>query len=310
MPSRRPVSGFLTNTAPPDQIKRVDDKIRSGTQSIEKAVRILRELATRGSLGFRLVDLAEQCEIDRATTHRILGSMARMRLVEQRCTDRRYTPGPLLFELAASMSPFTRFQELCRTTVEGVSRQFRAVATVSLRSDNDFVCIARAGPTVRAMTVEAGTRRPMLTSVSGVAILIALPEEKRKLVISENLLRLGRFDESRHRALLEMVSRSKKRGFAVSEGLVVTGITAVGVPVLDHAQEPFASLALVGPSEKLPGALLEGYVRELRKEAAALEGAVLKLDDERVRRQIPEKSRLAPEPVGNRSGKRANTFGA
>ena len=76
---------------------------RSGTQSIERAALLLRELATRGTAGWSLRDLALHCELDRATVHRMLKCMVRERLVQQRAADQRYLLGPLAFELGASL---------------------------------------------------------------------------------------------------------------------------------------------------------------------------------------------------------------
>ena len=75
---------------------------RKGTQSIERAALILREIATRGVAGGGLWDLADRCELDRGTTHRILGALVRKRLIEQRASDRRYFLGPLVFELSVT----------------------------------------------------------------------------------------------------------------------------------------------------------------------------------------------------------------
>ena len=75
---------------------------RSGTQSIERAVRVLTEVTARSRFGWRPTDLAARCGLDRGTTHRILACLVRERLVQQRAVDGHYLPGPLLFELALS----------------------------------------------------------------------------------------------------------------------------------------------------------------------------------------------------------------
>ena len=61
---------------------------RAGTQSLERGARLLRELAARGTLGWRVSDLARRCDLDKGTTHRILACFVRERLVRQRA-DRR-----------------------------------------------------------------------------------------------------------------------------------------------------------------------------------------------------------------------------
>ena len=77
------------------------------TQSIERALRILRELAARGEFGWRLSDLAARCEVDKGTVHRVLSCLVRERFVQQRSTDKHYFPGPMLYELGLSL-PATR----------------------------------------------------------------------------------------------------------------------------------------------------------------------------------------------------------
>lgn len=138
---------------------------RPGTQSIERAVHVLKVLVARGAVGWRLVDLAEHCALDRATTHRLLGGLVRARLAEQRA-DRRYAAGPLVFELGVSMRGHAAFQEACGPPLVRLARTLGGVAIVSLRSDSEFVCLARQGKPLKAMTIDVGTRRPLVTSVS------------------------------------------------------------------------------------------------------------------------------------------------
>lgn len=84
-----------------------------GTQSIERALRILRELAARGEFGWRLSDLAARCEVDKGTLHRVLSCLMRERFVQQRSADKHYFPGPMLFELGLSLPGYAAFQQAC-----------------------------------------------------------------------------------------------------------------------------------------------------------------------------------------------------
>ena len=85
----------------------MDEKPRgdtpAGTQSLGRSIRLMRVLATRGEIGWRLSDLAAACGLDKGTAHRILASLVQERLVRQRPGDRRYLPGPLLFELSLAL---------------------------------------------------------------------------------------------------------------------------------------------------------------------------------------------------------------
>lgn len=244
---------------------------RSGTQSIDRAVLVLKNLAARGAVGWRLVDLAEHCGLDRSTTHRILGGLVRARLAAQR-PDRRYVSGPLVFELGVSMRNHAGFQEACRAPLARLAKALNGVAIVSLRSDNDFVCIAREGRALPAMTIDVGTRRPLITSVSGAAILVALPRAESRKIVAANLRELGRFDAQRLRSLRAMIRESEGVGYGISLGRVVANIGALGVAVRNAIGEPIASVAIVGPEE----AFAPGRTMLIK---AALQASVRSLDD-------------------------------
>src|ERR1051325_10509950 len=64
-----------------------------GTQSIQRAVAVLRLLATAREPGLGLTEIATQAELTRPTTHRILSILVAEGIVEQRPGTRRYVVG-------------------------------------------------------------------------------------------------------------------------------------------------------------------------------------------------------------------------
>jgi DNA-binding IclR family transcriptional regulator len=245
--------------------------VRHGTQSLERAVLILRKLAERGPLGWRLLDLSAHCGIERTTAHRILAGLVRQRLAEQRPGDRRYVPGPLLFELSLSMPSYAAFQAGCAAPLSRLARRVGGVAYVALRSGAEFVCAARAGTPIKALTIEVGTRRALITAVGGVAILLALPKEERRLLAAANLRQLARFDAARRRDLEALLRRSEARGYALSQGGVVPGIAACGVAACEPGGSPFGSLTVVTVLENMPASRVPDVVAALQEAARVVE---------------------------------------
>jgi DNA-binding IclR family transcriptional regulator len=226
-----------------------------GTQSIERAVVLLKELAARGTFGWRLSDLAAHCNLDKGTAHRILTCLQRERLVQRRESDRHFLPGPLLFELSLTLPPLTEFQAACQAPLERVARRTRGVAFLYLRSGSDFVCAARVGPTsLKGLTIQVGTRRPLVSSSGGVAILLALPEEESDRIVVENMKRLERFSATRKKSIEKMIRRSQAHGFAINLGDVVPGIHSFAIAIQDAKGAPFASLTVSAAAEDFPAA--------------------------------------------------------
>ena len=71
----------------------------TGTQSLERAFILLREVASHGNRGARLTDLAADTGLTKATVRRLLAAMIRDKLIEQEETTRRYFLGTEVFVL-------------------------------------------------------------------------------------------------------------------------------------------------------------------------------------------------------------------
>ncbi len=246
----------------------------AGTQSIERALRVLRELAARGEFGWRLSDLAAACEIDKGTAHRVLACLVRERFVQQRPTDRHYFPGPLLYELGLSLPGYAAFQNACDGRLAKFAAQTRAIAWLLLRSGNEYVCAVRKGSLdLRGMMVHAGTRRPLFTSVGGVAILQALPPAQARAILADNVQQeTARRGTDRLAALKRMRDRSRKCGFGVNLGDVAPGVHAFAVPVHGADGRAFAAVCLTGSADQFPEARIEELRQAISAVASAVEG--------------------------------------
>jgi len=252
--------------------------LRSGTQTLERGLHLLRALAERSATGWRLTDLAAHCGLDHATAHRLLGCLERNRLARRRA-DRHYAPGPMLFELGLAYPPLAQFQAACRPALLRLAREPGGTAFIYLRSGDDFVCLARHGNApVRGLSVEVGTRRPLAVSAPGIAMLLALPKPEQARVLAANMRQVRRFGDVRVRSVERVLRRSRRARAALNLGDIVPGLWSFGVPILDASGAPFASLGLTGHAEQYARGRVPAIVQQLRGEARRIEdenGALL-----------------------------------
>lgn len=245
---------------------------RPGTQSLERGAMLLRELAARGTVGWRLSDLAKRCELDKGTAHRIMGFLVRERLARQRAGDRRYVPGPLLFELSLALPGHGAFRSACAPHLARLAERLGGFAFLCLRSGYDFVCAANAGDqAIKALSHEVGLRRPLVASAGGVAMLVALPPEEAKAVVAENMKRVRKSGEMRAKAVERMLRRSEAQGYGVHLGDIVPQVNTYGVAIRDARGVPFASVSVAGASEDFPPSRADRLVAALAQAAADLE---------------------------------------
>jgi len=244
-----------------------------GTQTLSRAVVLMKAVAERPLQGWRLTDLAAHCGFDKGSAHRLLAGLVHERLVQQRAGDRHYVPGPLLYELGLGVTPLAAFRQACAPALARMARLTRSLAFLYLKSGHEFVCAARVGSSsLKGMSVEVGTRRPLVVSAAGVAILLALPAEEQARVEKANLKQIEPVGAARVAAVRKMLRRSRRHGFGVNLADVVPGINAFGVPLFDAERRPFASISVVGPVAAMPRTRLAEFEAMLRAEAARIEG--------------------------------------
>jgi len=244
---------------------------RSGTQSIEKALRVMRDVASHHILGARLTDIAQRCEMDKGTVCRVLACLVRENVIEQRAADRRYVPGQLLFELGLAVPTCRALQEACRVPLERAARRIRGASFVYVRSGSDVVCVSRSDYVpVKSAFAHPGTRRPMAALAAGLAILSHLPSAEADAIVEGFFEQLVQAENANLAERRKMVQHSRMVGYGHNDGNVVRGLRSVAVPIFDTAGAPFASLSVVSINDPDLSGRLGEIAETLRKEAALI----------------------------------------
>lgn len=253
---------------------------RPGTRSLTRGIKVLRMVASRPGIGWRLSDLATACGEDRATVHRVLTGLVDERLVRQRLDDRHYLPGPLLFELGLALPEHAQFQRSAETILRVFAHELNCVAMLLLRSGNEFVCTVREGVAPHTGTImHPGTRRPLVTSAGGVAILQALPTPEADRIVAENTEQeITRHGTGRLAGLQRMRERSAQHGLGLNLGDIVPHSFAYALPVRNRAGNVFSAVVITGKPEQFPESRLDELRVKLRRVADALEIEAAVLD--------------------------------
>ena len=243
-----------------------------GTQTVSRSVALLKAVAARPQQGWRLTDLAAFCGTDKSSAHRMLAGLVRERLVALRVADKHYLPGPLLFELGLGLTQTGVLCTAATTMLARLASHTRGAAFLYLRSGEEFVCAARTGlTTLKGMSIEPGTRRPLVVSAGGVGILLALPIPEQKRIEKINLRHIASVGDARVTAVQKMLRRSRRHGFGVNLADVVPGIDAFGMALMDGAGSVFGSITVAVPAQSAPGARVAAMEALLRTEARRFE---------------------------------------
>ncbi len=243
----------------------------TGTQAVERSIHLLKLLATRGTFGWGLTDLARRSGLEKATVHRILAALEAQRLARHDRREHRYYPGPMLLELGLSVPTHQPLISEGQAAAARLAQRMRCVAFFYLRSGHEFVVACRAGPSARGgMLIEVGHRRPLIVSAGGVAMLVAMPAEERQTVVQRNMLDVAAMGTAKPERFVRMLERSIPLGYAANLEDIVVGIHAFGIVLRDAGGNAMGSVSLAGPPERLLAASADKIVRLLAQETTDL----------------------------------------
>src|SRR5687767_14511018 len=224
----------------------VDESGRlSGTQSIERALTLIREIAAYNRTGSRLLDLASRTGLQRPTVHRMLKCLTLEDMVQQDPETHRYFLGPMVFELGLTATPRFNLRETCHPALTRIAEATGDTVFLTQRSGLDSVCLDRREGTfpIKTFTLEIGMRRPLGVGTGSLAILSALPEEEIQKVVGANSGRLPEYGLNPG-ALIAQVKRSQKLGYAMREVPGLAGVRSVGQVLRNQSGIAFAALSV------------------------------------------------------------------
>lgn len=241
-----------------------------GAQTISRAVRALQIVAAHAPDGVRLVDVAETLGLPRPTAHRLLKVLTVEGLLRQADRSRRYTLGPLLFELGISATHQFNVKEICQPICDWLAEQTGDTTFLFLRSGHDAVCLSRTqGPyPIQTPSVPLGSRQPLGVSAGGLALLAALPEHEIEPVIKAVAPRLGAYGDLDTDELLELVGRTRIEGHAVTANRAAPGVRAVSLPIYNASHSPIAAVAVATTLSRMTNERIRDIILPKLKTAA------------------------------------------
>lgn len=244
--------------------------------SIERAVQLLKLLATAGKRGRALTQLAEATALPHSTVHRLLRRLMHEHLVIQKEADKWYALGPLAFELGLAAMAAYDLREHCRASLDRLAEAVGDTVYLSVRSGSESVCEARhEGPSpIRVNTLSIGSRRPLGLGAGGLAILAYLPEAEREDIIATDGRRIceeGRLTEADLRAAIEACRR---QGHSLIRNRVTLGVTAAGVPIRDTLGQPIAAISVAAIDDRMREERVTSLARRLHEHAREIEASM------------------------------------
>jgi DNA-binding IclR family transcriptional regulator len=204
-----------------------------GTQSIHRAITILREIAARSQMGLRLADIADALALERPTAHRIVKGLVAQGMVAQDPVTKRYRLGHVVYELGLAATPHYNLKEICQPALHRLAEKSGDSVFLVARSGLDAVCIDRIEGSypIQTRTLNIGGRRPLGIGAGSVALLMAMTPAEIDHAINANAARFATFSQLTPDRLRKALKLSTETGYAINIEDVLPGVTAIGMAI-------------------------------------------------------------------------------
>lgn len=223
-----------------------------GTQSVSRAISLLRAVARYNEGGARLSTLARNVGLHTVTARRLLSVLATEGLVSFDPRKKLYKIGIALYHIGSAAKQF-EIRERFRNILEKIADETEDTVFLFIRLGNDAICVDRIEGRfpIRALTVDVGVIRPLGIGAGSLALIAFLPRDQFEDAFSANLNRYKSFHNLDPQMILDSAQKSRKRGHVVSEGLFWPGVTAISVPVFDAQGRVIAAITVSAISSRM-----------------------------------------------------------
>ena len=222
--------------------------------------------------GVTLSELAGVCDLDRATTRRILLTLGELGYV--RSSANRFLLAPRVLSLGYAYLSSIPFWELANPVMERLVRTLHESCSAATLDGTDAVYVARVRSSERVIDVSRtiGSRIPAYCTSLGRVLLAAESVDRRE----ELLRRSSLVAHTKHtivdrRKLMKILSEVREQGYALVDQELELGLRSLAVPIADRSGKVVAALnTSVQPTRVSAAEMLKKYLPVLKATAAEL----------------------------------------
>lgn len=246
----------------------------SGSQSVDRALRLLALVGRETASGLALSEIVGGSGLNKPTVRRLLLALMRAGLVEQEARTRRYHLGEEAFVLGLLSGQRHGLLDLAMASLRALSDTTLDTSFFSVRRDRSVVCLHREEGSwpVRTHALQAGDQHPLGVGAGSLAMLAALPDAEGEAVIEANRpVLLARYPAYSPAQLRADIAQTRAQGFALNPGRIVASSWGVGVAVRYPDGRVAGALSIAAIDARMQPRRQEELGAALRHEARQVE---------------------------------------
>ena len=235
-------------------------------KSVVKATIVLNKLGQYPQ-GVTVTELAQQVQMSRPTTFRLLYSLEQTGFVER--YDNKYQLGWKIARLGRLADPHRGVVALIQSIIQELADQLNELISYAVvNGDSDFDIVLEASG-ARWYALQAGIKQdfPLHASVTGKIVLAALSDEQVQTLLPEKLPAVASRTITDRAEFIRHLQQIRIQEFAIIDDELEDGLFAVGVGIYDKSGRLIGVLGAAGPKQRILSQSLMYIVNILQKTA-------------------------------------------
>ncbi|MCU1437587.1 MAG: hypothetical protein JWP66_674 [Naasia sp.] len=244
----------------------------NGISAVSRVLAVLDSFSIDAPF-LNLTEIARRADVPISSAHGIVGELVEHGLLE-RMPDRTYRVGVRLWEMGSRTPGVLGLREIAFPHLQAVQSVVREHTQLAVRSNLDVLIIERLS--ARDAVVNGsmvGGRIPLQHSSSGLVLLAASDEDLVPRILARGLAPRTESGIATEAELRQAVLRTRRLGYAVTEGFLYEGTRGIAVPIRGSQNVVVGVLAIVVAND---GNSPADYVLLLRRAAASISEALLR----------------------------------
>ena len=256
----------------------------TGTQLLDRAVAILKLLGEIGQAGASMAAIGEAMGLKQPTVHRIVTALERHGLVDRERETKRYRLGLALFAMGAAAADGTGLRQIARPALMRLAAITGDSVFLMARAGFNTVCVDRQQGTyvIDSLTGHIGGQIPMGVGPASQAILAFLPQPEADVILTTNGPLYRQYGILASRKIKDNLAKIREDGYALDQGELVAGISAIAVPILPPGRDAIAAIAINLTSARLTTERIPELAGLLAKEVGEIEAQLNPLEEQRL----------------------------
>jgi IclR family acetate operon transcriptional repressor len=209
--------------------------------------------------GATVTDISRAVDLPVSTVHRLLHTEVDLGFVSFEPSNKTYSLGVRVFELANKVSGVLSLAEIARPTMRQLSVETGETVQLAVLSNSRALFIEKVG-TEQAIGIRGsvGESEPLHATSTGKVLLSQLDEDRLATTLDD---RAG---------LLAELHRVRADDFATANEEFDPGVRAIGVPIRNGRGETKAALCISAPAFRVPQDTLLSWLPALRAAADSI----------------------------------------